>query len=191
MKYLEDRILKDGQVYPGNILKVDSFLNHQIEPEVMTAIADEFYRLFEKEGVNKILTVEASGIAIAIMTAARFGVPMVFAKKNKTKNIAGDVYSTPIASYTHGGSYDVMLSKSFLTPKDRVLIVDDFLAIGNASKGLIEIVKMAGATLCGVGVAIEKGFQGGGDALRAAGVHLESLAVIDSMDDSGNITFRR
>ena len=191
MKALEERILREGKVFPGEVLKVDCFLNHQIDPVLIGQLADEYYRLFKDENVTKILTIEASGIAIAIMTAARFGVPMVFAKKSKTKNIAGDVYTTPIFSYTHGTTYDVMVSKDYLKPDDRVLIIDDFLAVGKATAGLIEIVKKAGAELVGVGIAIEKGFQCGGAELRARGIHLESLAIVESMSDDGTITFRK
>ena len=151
----------------------------------------EFHRLYKDEGVNKILTIEASGIAIGAMVAQEFGCPLVFAKKNKTKNIAGDVYTAPVESFTHGTTYNIMVSKKFLNPGDKVLIVDDFLAIGNALKGLISLVKESGAELVGCGTVIEKGYQHGGDKLRAEGIRVESLAIIESMDaDKGEIVFR-
>lgn len=191
MKFLEDRILRDGKVKEGDILKVDSFLNHQIDPELIAKLAEEFYRQFSEDRPTKILTIEASGIAIAIETARVFGVPMIFAKKNQTKNIAGDVYTSKVMSYTHGREYDVIVSKDFLGPEDRVLIVDDFLANGAALEGLIKLVKDSGAVLCGCGIAIEKGFQPGGDELRKKGVHLESLAIVESMNPAtGEILFR-
>ena len=191
MKLLIDRIKRDGVVREGDILKVDSFLNHQIDPELMTAIGEEFYRLFQYEGVTKILTIEASGIAIAIEAARVFGVPMIFAKKNHTKNIAGDVYTSKVISYTHGREYEIMLSKDYLKPDDRVLIVDDFLANGAALRGLIDIVHQSGAYLCGCGIAVEKGFQPGGKELREEGIKLRSLAIVESMDaKTGEIRFR-
>lgn len=191
MKLLEERIKRDGVVKEGDILKVDSFLNHQIDPSLMEQIAEEFYRLFSGDGVTKILTIEASGIAIAIETARVFGVPMIFAKKNQTKNIAGDVYTSKVVSYTHGRTYDIILSKSFLGPEDRVLVIDDFLANGAALNGLLEIIDQAGAHLCGCGVAVEKGFQPGGDELRSKGIKLRSLAIVESMDAAtGDISFR-
>lgn len=191
MKLLEERIRRDGVIKEGDILKVDSFLNHQIDPELIGAIAEEFHRKFAADDVTKILTIEASGIAIAIEVARVFGVPMVFAKKNQTKNIAGDVYTSKVVSYTHGRVYDVILSKSFLGPEDRVLVIDDFLANGAALSGLLEIISQSGAHLCGCGVAVEKGFQPGGAELRSKGIKLESLAIVESMDAStGDITFR-
>ena len=191
MKLLEERIKRDGVVKEGDILKVDSFLNHQIDPSLMEQIAEEFYRLFSGDGVTKILTIEASGIAIAIETARVFGVHMIFAKKNQTKNIAGDVYTSKVVSYTHGRTYDIILSKSFLGPEDRVLVIDDFLANGAALNGLLEIIDQAGAHLCGCGVAVEKGFQPGGDELRSRGIKLRSLAIVESMDAAtGDISFR-
>ena len=191
MKLLEERIKRDGVVKEGDILKVDSFLNHQIDPSLMEQIAEEFYRLFSGDGVTKILTIEASGIAIAIETARVFGVPMIFAKKNQTKNIAGDVYTSKVVSYTHGRTYDIILSKSFLGPEDRVLVIDDFLANGAALNGLLEIIDQAGAHLCGCGVAVEKGFQPGGDELRSRGIKLRSLSIVESMDAAtGDISFR-
>ncbi len=189
MKALEERILKDGQVRPGNILKVDSFLNHQLDIPFLHEIGAEFHRLFADRGITKILTIEASGIAVAALTAEFFGVPVVFAKKSQTKNLDGSVYRTIVRSYTHGKVYDVVVSKKFLSPEDHILIIDDFLANGCAAEGLIQIVHAAGATLEGVGIVIEKGFQDGGKTLREKGVNLHSLAVIDSMSDN-SITFR-
>lgn len=191
MDLLKKKILEEGQVYAGNILKVDCFLNHQIDCGFLAEVGKEFHRLYKDEGVNKILTIEASGIAIGAMVAQEFGCPLVFAKKNKTKNIAGDVYTAPVESFTHGTTYNIMVSKKFLNSGDKVLIVDDFLAIGNALKGLISLVKESGAELVGCGTVIEKGYQHGGDKLRAEGIRVESLAIIESMDaDKGEIVFR-
>ena len=191
MDLLKKKILEEGQVYAGNILKVDCFLNHQIDCGFLAEVGKEFHRLYKDEGVNKILTIEASGIAIGAMVAQEFGCPLVFAKKNKTKNIAGDVYTAPVESFTHGTTYNIMVSKKFLNPGDKVLIVDDFLAIGNALKGLISLVKESGAERVGCGTVIEKGYQHGGDKLRAEGIRVESLAIIESMDaDKGEIVFR-
>ena len=190
MKALEERILKDGKVYPGNILKVDSFLNHQIDIGLMDEMAGAFYEKYKDCGINKIMTIEASGIAIAYAVGRVFGVPMVFAKKSKSLNIGGDVYSSTITSYTYKRDYKIILSKKFLTDKDNVLIVDDFLATGSAMKGLLEICRMAGATVSGVGICIEKGFQSGGKELAEMGYDLTSLAVIDAMTDDGKIIFR-
>ncbi|WP_294775202.1 xanthine phosphoribosyltransferase [uncultured Eubacterium sp.] len=191
MDLLKKKILEEGQVYAGNILKVDCFLNHQIDCGFLAEVGKEFHRLYKDEGVNKILTIEASGIAIGAMVAQEFGCPLVFAKKNKTKNIAGDVYTAPVESFTHGTTYNIMVSKKFLNPGDKVLIVDDFLAIGNALKGLISLVEESGAELVGCGTVIEKGYQHGGDKLRAEGIRVESLAIIESMDaDKGEIVFR-
>ena len=191
MKFLEDRILRDGKVKEGDILKVDSFLNHQIDPELIAKLAEEFYRQFSEDRPTKILTIEASGIAIAIETARVFGVPMIFAKKNQTKNIAGDVYTSKVMSYTHGREYDIILSRDFLTSDDRVLVIDDFLANGAALRGLIDSIKQSGAYLCGCGIAVEKGFQPGGRELRSEGIKLRSLAIVESMDAAtGSITFR-
>lgn len=183
MKLLEERILKDGQVLPGGILKVDSFLNHRIDPQLFYDMAEELRRRFRDEGVNKILTIEASGIALAIMTGYVFGCPMVFAKKSKTKNIAGDVWSVEVESFTHGNTNTVLVSKEYLGPQDRVLIVDDFLATGAALVGLKELVEMAGGTVVGAGIAVEKVFQDGGNRLREEGLRVESLARIASMTD--------
>lgn len=189
MQLLEERILKDGKVFPGNVLKVDSFLNHQVDVELINEIGKEFYRLFKDCGVNKIFTIEASGIGIACITAQYFHVPVVFAKKTLGKNIAADVYSTPIKSFTHGKTYDVIVSQEFLNKDDRILIIDDFLAQGCALNGLIELIKSAGAQIVGAGIVIEKAFQQGGDLIRSEGVRVESLAIIESMTDDGKITF--
>lgn len=191
MEALKKKIIAEGEVYEGNILKVDCFLNHQIDFPFMKEVGREFHRLFKDDNVNKILTIEASGIAVGSVVALEFECPLVFAKKNKTKNIAGDVYKTQVASFTHGTTYDVIVSKKFLNPGDRVLIVDDFLAIGNALRGLIDLVHQSGAELVGCGTVIEKGFQHGGDKLRNEGIRVESLAIIDEMNDkTGEIIFR-
>ena len=190
MKLLEQRILEDGQVRPGNVLKVDCFLNHQLDVGLLDQIGAEFYRIFKDDGINKILTIEASGIAIACMTARHFNVPVVFAKKAKSKNIDGDVYTSTVHSYTYGRDYDITLAQKFLGPQDRVLILDDFLANGKAMNGLLDVCRQAGASVGGIGICIEKGFQPGGAELRAAGYKLASLAILDSMDDNGELTFR-
>ena len=189
MVLMEERIRRDGVVKEGGILKVDSFLNHQMDPVLYRAMGEEFHRLFAGEGVNKILTIEASGIGIACVTAQVFGCPALFAKKSKTKNLDGEVFTAQVESFTHGGSYTIMVSKKFLGPGDRVLILDDFLAKGNALAGLVSIVEQSGASLAGCGIAIEKGFQEGGRRLRDRGVRVESLAVIERMDN-GEIVFR-
>lgn len=190
MKLLEDRIKKDGKVRAGNILKVDSFLNHQMDIDLFEKLGKEFARRFADSEVTKILTIEASGIGIACITARYFKVPVVFAKKNKTKNIAGDVYTGKVESFTHGRQYEIMVSKDFLGADDKVLIIDDFLANGNALLGLSEIVQQANATLVGAGIVIEKAFQEGGRLLRQKGLRVESLAVIESMDEANGIVFR-
>ncbi|MDO4437918.1 MAG: xanthine phosphoribosyltransferase [Eubacteriales bacterium] len=191
MKLLKERIQQDGKVKEGNILKVDSFLNHQIDVELLGEIAKEFQRRFADTGVNKILTIEASGIGIAVEVGGVFNAPVLFAKKAKTKNIAGEVYTSKVMSYTHGREFDIIVSKDFLGKDDRVLIVDDFLANGAALEGLISLVEAAGAHLCGCGIVIEKGFQPGGENLRKKGIKLESLAIVDAMDaETGVITFR-
>ena len=190
MKLLEQRILEDGQVRPGNVLKVDCFLNHQLDVGLLDQIGAEFYRIFKDDGINKILTIEASGIAIAGMTARHFNVPVVFAKKAKSTNIDGDVYTSTVHSYTYGRDYDITLAQKFLGPQDRVLILDDFLANGKAMNGLLDVCRQAGASVGGIGICIEKGFQPGGAELRAAGYKLASLAIVDSMDDNGELTFR-
>lgn len=189
MQLLIDRIRKDGNVAPGGVLKVDSFLNHQIDIDLYNEIGKEFKRLFADVQVDKILTVEASGIGIACIAAQYFDVPVVFAKKSKSKNIEGGVFSSPVHSFTHGKTYDVMVSVKFLHPDEHILILDDFLANGKAALGLIDIVHQAGAAVSGVGIVIEKGFQRGGAQLREMGINLKSLAVIESMDDDGNIVF--
>ena len=183
MKALEEKILKDGQVRPGHILKVDSFLNHQMDIAFINEIGKEFKRLFADKPVTKILTVEASGIGIACITAQYFGVPVVFAKKAQSLNLDGSLYTTQVESFTHKRTYDVILSKKFLTAEDHVLVIDDFLANGCAVNGLLDIIESAGATLEGVGIVIEKGFQDGGKELRARGVDVKSLAIIKSMTD--------
>ena len=191
MQLLKDRIRKDGIVREGGVLKVDSFLNHQMDIELFEEIGKEFRRRFEGEEINKILTIEASGIGIACIVAQYFHVPVVFAKKTKTKNIAGDVYTSRVESYTHGRVYDIIVSKDFLGPEDKVLLIDDFLANGKALEGLAQLVQDAGATLVGAGIIIEKGFQRGGDVIREKGIHLESLAIIESMDPTtGEVVFR-
>ena len=190
MKLLKQRILEDGQVRPGNVVKVDCFLNHQLDVGLLDQIGAEFYRIFKDDGINKILTIEASGIAIACMTARHFNVPVVFAKKAKSKNIDGDVYTSTVHSYTYGRDYDITLAQKFLGPQDRVLILDDFLANGKAMNGLLDVCRQAGASVGGIGICIEKGFQPGGAELRAAGYKLASLAIVDSMDDNGELTFR-
>ncbi len=191
MDLLKQKILDEGEVYEGNILKVDGFLNHRIDIPFMRSVGKEFYRLFKDKGINKILTIEASGIAIGTLVAQEFECPLVFAKKTKTKNIAGDVYTSKVESFTHGTTYDIIVSKRFLDKNDRVLIVDDFLAVGNALNGLIRLVNDSGATVVGCGVVIEKGFQHGGDLLRQQGVDVKSLAIVESMDHTtGNVTFR-
>ena len=191
MQLLKDRIRKDGKVKEGNVLKVDSFLNHQMDISLFQEIGKEFRRRFEGEEINKILTIEASGIGIACIVAQSFGVPVVFAKKTHTKNIAGDVYNSQVESYTHGRVYDIIVSKEVLGPDDKVLLIDDFLANGKALEGLADLVQMAGAQLVGAGIVIEKGFQPGGEIVRSKGIRVESLAIVESMDDkTGEITFR-
>ncbi len=183
MKLLEERILKDGEVRPGGILKVDSFLNHQIDASLLFAMAKEWKRLYVGEKINKILTVESSGIAIAAMAGYVFSCPLVFAKKNRSKNISEDVWSAEVESFTHGGTNTIVVSKEYLRPEDHVLIVDDFLATGAALIGLKSICEASGAHLVGAGIAIEKVFQGGGEKLRAQGLRIESLARIAAMTD--------
>ena len=191
MELLKDRIRKDGKIKAGNILKVDSFLNHQMDTDLFTEIGKEVKRRFQDAEVTKILTIEASGIGIACIAAQSFRVPVVFAKKTQTKNIAGDVYTTKVQSYTHGRIYDIIVAKEFLGKGDKVLLIDDFLANGKALEGLIDLVEVSGAELAGAGIVIEKGFQAGGDALRKRGIRLESLAIVESMDEkTGSIVFR-
>ena len=191
MNFLEERIVKDGIVKEGNVLKVDSFLNHQMDVRLFDQIGEEFKRRFADEKINKILTIEASGIGIACIVARHFDVPVIFAKKSKSINIEGDVYVAEVESFTHKCKNQVIVSKKFLIPEDKVLIIDDFLANGCALQGLISIVKSAGAEVSGIGIAIEKGFQPGGQVIRNLGFHLESLAIVDSMDyTTGEIKFR-
>lgn len=191
MKILEDRIRKDGLVKEGNVLKVDSFLNHQLDIELYNEMGKEFRRLFPDDKITKILTIEASGIGIACIAAQYFHVPVVFAKKSQSINLDGEVYATKIESFTHKRVYDVIVSQKYLSEDDNVLIIDDFLANGCAVAGLIDLVQSAGAKIAGVGIAVEKGFQEGGSLLRSKGVRVESLAIVDSMDAStGEIVFR-
>ncbi|MBS7238918.1 MAG: xanthine phosphoribosyltransferase [Acetatifactor sp.] len=191
MKLLEDRIRKDGLIKEGNILKVDAFLNHQMDVELFDEMGKEFRRLFADRPINKILTIEASGIGIACVVAQSFHVPVVFAKKAKSLNIDGEVFTSKVESFTHKRVYDIIVSKKYLSPDDHVLVIDDFLANGCAVMGLIELINASGATLEGVGIAIEKGFQSGGAMIREKGIHLESLAIVESMDwTTGSIEFR-
>ena len=191
MKLLEERIREDGVVKEGNVLKVDSFLNHQMDIELFNEMGKEWARLFADRPVTKILTVEASGIGIACVAAQHFHVPVVFAKKTQSLNIDGEVYSTKIQSFTHKKIYDVIVSKKFIKPEDHILIMDEFLANGCALEGLVQIVEDAGATVEGIGIAVEKGFQKGGDLIREKGVRVESLAIVESMDAAtGEIVFR-
>ncbi len=191
MKLLEERIRKDGVVKEGNVLKVDSFLNHQMDIALFDEMGKEWKRIFSDVEITKILTIEASGIGIACIAAQYFHVPVVFAKKAKSINLDGEMYSTKIRSFTHQREYDVIVSKKFLKPEDHILIIDDFLANGCAVNGLIDLINSAGATIEGVGIAIEKGFQQGGKLLRDKGLRVESLAIIESMDDkTGEIVFR-
>ena len=191
MELLKERIRKDGKIKTGNVLKVDSFLNHQMDIALFGEIGKEFRKRFENDNITKILTIEASGIGIACIVAQYFNVPVVFAKKNKTNNIAGETYTSRVESFTHGHVYDIIVSKEFLKPEDRVLIIDDFLANGSALQGLVKLVTDAGATLVGAGIVIEKGFQPGGDLIRESGIRVESLAIIDEMDEkNGSLKFR-
>ena len=190
-RLLEERIRKDGIVKEGNVLKVDSFLNHQMDTDLFNEMGKEFKRLFADKPINKILTIEASGIGIACIVAQHFHVPVVFAKKSQSINIDGDVYSTKIESFTHKKVYDVIVSKKYIGKDDHILLIDDFLANGCALEGLINLVQSAGATVEGIGIAVEKGFQEGGKRIREKGVQLESLAIVDAMDSkTGEITFR-
>lgn len=191
MELLKERIRREGKIKEGNVLKVDSFLNHQMDIDLFSEMGKEFKRRFADVEVSKILTIEASGIGIACVTAQSFHVPVVFAKKTQTKNIAGDVYTTKVQSYTHGRIYDIIVAKEFLGRGDKVLLIDDFLANGKALEGLITLVEEAGAELVGAGIVIEKGFQAGGEMLRQRGVRVESLAIVESMDsECGEIVFR-
>jgi len=191
MNFLEERIMKDGIVRPGNVLKVDSFLNHQMDIGLMDQIGKEFHRRFANCHITKVLTIEASGIAIAYPVAREFDVPLVFAKKSKSVNIEGQMYIAEVESFTHKNTNKVIVSKKFLSPDDHVLIIDDFLANGSALQGLVSIVESAGATVEGLGIAIEKGFQDGGWRIRNLGFRLESLAIVDAMNaETGEICFR-
>ena len=191
MNFLEERILRDGVVKEGNVLKVDCFLNHQMDISLLEQIGEEFHRRFAGEKITKVLTIESSGIAIAYPVAKAFGVPMVFAKKSQSLNLDGQMYTAEVQSFTHGKVNQVIVAKKFLSPDDRVLIIDDFLANGCALQGLIQIAHSAGASVEGLGIVIEKGFQNGGRAIRNMGFHLESLAIVDAMDaETGTITFR-
>ena len=190
MKYLAEKIIKDGVVKPGNILKVDNFLNHQIDVVTLNEMGKEFKRLFADKPINKILTIEASGIAIATMAALHFdNAPVVFAKKAKSRNIDNDLYTSVVHSYTYGKDYTITVAKKFLSSDDHILIVDDFMALGNAMIGLLDVVKQSGATVEGIGIAIEKGFQPGGQRLRDMGYNLHSLAIVESMNEN-EIIFR-
>lgn len=189
MQLLENRIRKDGKIGAGNVLKVDCFLNHQIDVPFVSELGREFYRLYRDCGVTKILTIEASGIGIACLTAQFFNCPVVFAKKTKTNNIYSDVYTGKVVSYTHNTTYDIVVSKEFLKPGDRVLIIDDFLAKGSALLGLIKLIKDAGAEVVGAGIAIEKAYQDGGNIVRGMGIRVESLARISSMSVEEGVKF--
>lgn len=190
MKYLEDRIRAEGKVLPGDVLKVGHFLNQQIDTGLLSAMAKEFARMYRDEGVTKVMTIEASGIAIAAAVALEMKVPMVFAKKQQSSNMSGDVYTAKVVSYTHHREYDVTVPVDYLSADDRVLVVDDFLAQGCALRGLIKIIRDSGASLAGCGILIEKGFQPGGQRLRAEGIRVDSLAVVSSMNgETGEITF--
>lgn len=188
LELLEKRILAEGRTAPGDILSVDNFVNHLIDVEFINECGKEFYRLFGDSGITKILTIEASGIGIACLTALGFGVPVLFAKKAKSANVTGRIYCSKVHSYTHGNDSNVFVSQDYLLPTDRVLIIDDFLAKGSALEGLIDIVNQSGATLVGAGVLIEKEYQGGGNIIRERGIRVESLAKIASLDENG-ITF--
>ena len=189
MKLLQDRIRREGRVLPGNIVKVDGFLNHRVDTELMTQIADEFAKIFDTENITMVLTAEASGIALATICAQRYGVPMIFAKKAKSDNIEGGLYQSEIFSHTYKKTVTLLVAQDWLKPEDKVLIIDDFMAKGYAVHGLIDIVEQAGAQLMGIGIAVEKGFQHGGDDLREKGYNIHSLAIIDKAEP-GCIEFR-
>lgn len=191
MNFLEEKIVKDGIVKPGNVLKVDSFINHQMDIDLFNEMGKEWKKRFEGKNINKILTIEASGIGIACIVAQHFGVPVVFAKKSKSINLEGEMYTAEVESFTHKNRNQVIVAKKFLNEDDHVLIIDDFLANGCALQGLISIVQEAGATVEGIGIAVEKGFQVGGQIIRNFGFQLESLAIVESMDaETGNVVFR-
>lgn len=189
MKEMEEKILKEGKVFPGNILKVGNFLNHRLDTDFLMEVGKEIARLFEGEKIDKIVTIETSGVAVAFAAAAHLHVPVVYAKKHRSSNLSSDVYTAVVYSFTHNRDYTVYISKEFLSEGERILIVDDFLAMGNALNGLMDIIAQANATTVGIATAIEKGFQGGGDKLRARGIRVESMAIIDSMTDE-TIVFR-
>ena len=190
MDMLIEKIRKEGKIKDGDVLKVDAFLNHQMDIRFINEIGKEFKRLFAEDKITKILTIEASGIGIACITAQYFDVPVVFAKKSQTKNITGEVYTEKVMSFTHGRESDIIVAKDFLRPEDTVLIIDDFLAKGSALYGLVKIVEQSGARLAGAGIVIEKSYQGGGDLIRGMGVRVESLAIIDAMDEIHGCVFR-
>lgn len=189
MQLLKERIIKDGEVVSGEVLRVDSFLNHQIDVELVSKLCEEWYNRFRDAGVTKILTIESSGIALACIAAQYFKVPVVYAKKTRSSNIGKDFYSTRVVSYTHGQSYEVLVSKKYINPDDRILLIDDFLAHGSALKVLINLSEMGGATVVGAGIAIEKAYQNGGKDIRSLGYRVESLAKIEKMDDTCGIVF--
>lgn len=190
MKLLEERILKDGEVLPGNVIKVDSFINHQIDTVLLSECAKEWYEAFKDTGVTKILTIDGSGIGIACLAARYFGVPVLFAKKSSsTSKVSDEFYSTNVISFTHGHEYNVVAKKKFISKEDKILIIDDFLANGSAMRALISLCRLAGASVVGCGVAVEKVYQGGGEYIRRLGYRVESLAKISSMSDDGNIEF--
>ena len=191
MELLEQRIRQDGKVKGTSILKVDSFLNHQMDIDLISQMGQEFFRLFGDCGVNKILTIEASGIGMACVTAQYFRCPVVFAKKSMSSNISDHVYSAPVKSFTHGNQYNAIVSKEYLHPEDRILVIDDFLAMGEALRGLFSLVQQSGATLIGAGIAVEKAFQPGGDQLRREGYRIESLARVAAMSEEGGVVFAR
>ena len=191
MKLLEERIRRDGVVKEEGVLKVGSFLNHQMDIELFSQMGQEFFRLFGDCGVNKILTIEASGIGMACVTAQYFHCPVVFAKKSMSSNISDHVYSAPVKSFTHGNQYNAIVSKEYLHPEDRILVIDDFLAMGEALRGLFSLVQQSGATLIGAGIAVEKAFQPGGDQLRSEGYRIESLARVAAMSEEGGVVFAR
>ena len=191
MELLEQRIRQDGKVKGTSILKVDSFLNHQMDIQLFSQMGQEFFRLFGDCGVNKILTIEASGIGMACVTAQYFHCPVVFAKKSMSSNISDHVYSAPVKSFTHGNQYNAIVSKEYLHPEDRILVIDDFLAMGEALRGLFSLVQQSGATLIGAGIAVEKAFQPGGDQLRSEGYRIESLARVAAMSEEGGVVFAR
>lgn len=191
MELLEQRIRQDGKVKGTSILKVDSFLNHQMDIELFSQMGQEFFRLFGDCGVNKILTIEASGIGMACVTAQYFHCPVVFAKKSMSSNISDHVYSAPVKSFTHGNQYNAIVSKEYLHPEDRILVIDDFLAMGEALRGLFSLVRQSGATLIGAGIAVEKAFQPGGAQLRSEGYRIESLARVAAMSEEGGVVFAR